>query len=89
MSAKENVVEIINLINEIAENRVIPNCLYKINIGGYNLLIKFLYFDLVIVSYTYSGECNYLKIKENESLFKYFPVLAILHYKVEKVGEIE
>ena len=42
-------MKLINLLQLIEENRIIPNSLYRINIQGDNILVKFLYFDLIIL----------------------------------------
>lgn len=77
-------MKIIDFLIEIEKNRIIPNSIYRININGYNVIVKFLYFDLVIIDFAYSGEVNYLNIKIGESLFKYFRILSILGYRIEK-----
>ena len=69
---------------KLKKNRIIPDSKYRINIFGYNIIVNFLYFDLIIVDFKYSGEIENLKMKLGESLFKYFPVLSILGYKIEE-----
>ena len=82
-------MKLIDFLIEVEKNRIVPNSLYRINVFGYNIIVKFLYFELVIIDFTYSGEINFVNMKIGESLFKYFHVLAILGYKIEKVGEID
>lgn len=72
-------MKLIDLLNKIANNEIEPILYFRINTAGYNLILKYLYYDFIIEEVISS---------DNTSLFKKGDKFDLILYSLNKSIEI-